>query len=287
MRQLGELLPDQPSVIVAVVRHGRLFVPHGDDQLEIGDDTYFISPADQVMRTLSIFGQEESKTRRVLIIGGGNVGLYVAKQIEERQPNLRVKVIEASRARAVEIADQLGRTVVLNGTALSADLLREAEIASVDTVAALTNDDQVNILTSVLAKQLGAQRSLCLINTSGFANVTQTFGIDSHVNPRTTTVSRILQHVRRGRIRAIHSVQNGAGEVIEAEVLETSAILGKPLKDLGLSEGVRFGAIVRGGKVLKPSGTMQLEPKDRAILFAAAGHVREVEHLFRVSLEYF
>lgn len=287
LRQLGELFPDLPSVIVAIVRQGRLFVPHGDDQLILGDDVYFIAPAEQVARTLSIFGQEDRKARRVLIIGGGNVGFYVAQQIEQRQPNLRVKVIEASRARAVEIAELLERTVVLNGTALSADLLREADIANVDTVAALTNDDQVNILTSVLAKQLGARRSLSLINASGFANITQTFGIDSHVNPRATTVGRILQHVRRGRIRAIHSVQNGEGEVVEAEVLETSAILGKPLKDLGVSDGVRFGAIVRGGKVLKPTGTMHLETKDRVVLFAAAGHVREVEQLFRVSLEYF
>jgi trk system potassium uptake protein TrkA len=231
-----------------------------------------------VARTLSIFGQAEAPTRRVVIAGGGNVGLYVARELERRHSGVRVKMIEASRARAIEIADSLERTVVLHGNALSEELLREAEITSADTIVALTNDDQVNILACALAKQLGAARSLCLVNSTGYASV---------INPRVVTVSRILQHVRRGRILAVHTVSNGAGELMEAEALETAPIIGKALKDMPQLEGVRVGAIVRGGKVLIPDGETRIQVKDHVILFAAADSVRDVEQLFRVSIEFF
>jgi trk system potassium uptake protein TrkA len=196
-------------------------------------------------------------------------------------------MIEASRARAIEIADHLERTVVLHGNALSEEILREAEITSADTIVALTNDDQVNILACALAKQLGAARSLCLVNSSGYASVIRSFVIDSEINPRVVTVSRILQHVRRGRILSVHSVANGDGELMEAEALETAPIIGKALKDLPQLEGVRVGAIVRGGKVIIPDGDTQIQVKDHVVLFATADSVRDVEQLFRVSIEFF
>jgi trk system potassium uptake protein TrkA len=287
IQQLSELFPDLPAVIVAIVRQGRLFIPHITEPLKAGDDVYLIAPAEQVPRVLKIFGHEEPLARRIIIAGGGNIGLYVARAIEAREQNVRVKVIEASRARAVEVSELLGRTIVLHGSALSEDLLREAEVQFADTLVALTNDDQVNILTSVLAKQLGCKRSLCLVNSAAYSSMIRSFGIDAQVNPRTITVSRILQFVRRGRIRGVHSIHNGAGELIEAEVLETAPLVGKTIKELGLSDGVRFGAILRNGRIVSPQGSTELEPKDRAILFARADHVREVEQMFRVSPDYF
>src|SRR5690606_8241802 len=127
----------------------------------------------------------------------------------------------------------------------------------------------------------------CLINSPGYTSMVRSFGIDAQVNPRTITLSRILQFVRRGRIRSVHSIQDGAGELIEAEAIETAPIIGKPLKELAIAEGVRFGAIVRNGQVFAPKGTTELEPKDRAILFVRSDYVRQVEQLFRVSPEYF
>ncbi len=287
LTQLSDLFPDLPAVTVALVRNGRLFIPHGKDQILLGDDAYVITPREQVARTLQIFGHEETQGRRVVIAGGGNIGLFVARKIEETQPNVRVKVIELSRARAVEIAEKLDRTVVLHGSALSEDVLREAEVGLADTLVAVTNDEQANLLTSALAKQLGCRSSLCLINSPNYAGMIRSLGIDAQINPRTITTSRVLQHVRRGRIRAVHSILNGAGEVLEAEVLETAHVLGQPLKELTRTEGLRFGAILRGGKVLMPSGAMELEVKDRVVLFARADAVREVEQLFRVSPDYF
>ncbi|HRY08259.1 MAG TPA: Trk system potassium transporter TrkA, partial [Hyphomicrobiaceae bacterium] len=252
-----------------------------------GDEAYVITPSDQIVRTLQIFGHEERLARRIVIAGGGNIGLYVVRQLEEREPNIRVKVIEVSRERAVQIAESLERTVVLHGSALSEDVLREADIGAADTLVAVTNDDQANLLTSALAKQLGCRSNMVLINSPNYAGMVRSLGIDAHVNPRAITVSRVLQHVRRGRIRGVHSVHNGAGELIEAEVLETAPVLGRPLREYKNSEGIRFGAILRDGKVIMATGATELEVKDRVVLFARADHVREVEQMFRVSPDYF
>lgn len=287
IRQLSELFPDLPAIIVAILRKGQLFIPHLEEQLQVGDDVYVVAPAEQVGRTLKIFGHEEPSARRVIIAGGGNIGLYVARAMEVRDEIVRAKVIEANRARAEEISEELERTVVLHGSALSEELLREAEVQTADTMVAVTNDDQVNILTSLLAKQLGCRRSLCLVNSTAYTSMVRSIGIDAQINPRTITVSRILQFVRRGRIRSVHSIQNGAGELIEAEAIETAPVVGKTLKQIDMSDGVRFGAIVRDGKVIAPTGATEIEPKDRIILFVRADHVRQVEQLFRVSPEYF
>ncbi len=287
LTQLNELFPDLPAVVVAVLRDGKLFVPHGNDQLLVGDDTYFVARTDQVERTLSIFGHKEKRARRVVIAGGGNIGLYVANQLETLQERTQLKVIENDRSRAVYIADKLKNTVVLHGSSLDQEVLREAGIGNADTIVALTNDDQTNILSCVMANRLGCARTLTLLNSADYASIVRSLGIDAFINPRTITVSRVLQHVRRGRIRAVHSIQNGAGEVIEAEALETSPLVGQPLHDFELPEGLRIGAIIRNGHVLIPSGTTQIEAHDRVVIFATAEHVRDVEQLFRVSLDFF
>ncbi len=287
LSQLADLFPDLPAVTVAIARQGKLFIPHGGEQLQVNDDVYVIAPTDQVSRTLQIFGHEETRARRIVIAGGGNIGLYVAKSLEKNEPNIRVKVIESSRDRAAQIAERLSRTVVLHGSSLSEDVLREADISSADTLVALTNDEQVNLLTSALAKQLGCKSSLCLINSPNYSGLFRPLKIDAQINPRTTTVSRVLQHVRRGRIRAVHSIHHGDAEVIEADVLETAPVLTKPLKDINMAEGIRFGSILREGKTLVPTGDTELEVNDRVILFARADYVREVEQMFRVSPDYF
>ena len=287
MRQLSELFPDLPASIVGIVRDGALVPASSRARLEVGDDAYVIVPADQVARTLKIFGNEESQARRIIIAGGGNIGLFVARAIEEREHNVRVKIIENRRDRAIGIAESLQQTVVLHGDALSEELLREADVSSAETLVAVTNNDQANILTSVLAKQLGCRRSLCLVNGAGYSRMVRSFGVDAQVSPRLITVSRILQYVRRGRIRAVHEIHNGAAEIIEAEALETTPVVGVPIHKLEISEGVRFGAIVRRGKLIPPRGDTELQPRDRVILFAPEKSIREVEHLFRVSPDYF
>jgi len=287
LKQLTELFPDLPAVVVAVHRDGRLFVPHGGDQLLAGDEAYFVARADQVERTLKIFGHDEKQARRVIIAGGGNIGLYVAKKLEMMDSRVRLKLIENDREQAVKIAEELNRSVVLHGSALDDEVLREADVANADTMVALTNDDQVNILACIMAERLGCDRSLCLLNSAGYSAIVRSLGIDADVNPRAITVSRVLQYVRRGRIRGVHSIQNGAGEMIEAEALETSPLVGQPLRELDLPDGFRIGAIVRGDEVVIPNGETQIQAHDQVIMFAMADNVREVEQMFRVSLEFF
>jgi trk system potassium uptake protein len=287
LAQLSDLFPDLPSTVVGVLREGKLFVPHSSDQLITGDLAYVATTKDQVRRTLGLFGHDEQAATRIVIAGGGNIGLYVARAIENRQSRTRVKIVEHSRWRAVNIADELRRTVVLHGSALDQRLLMEADIQEADLMVALTNDDQVNILSSVMAKQLGCRSNLTLINNPTYHDFVGMLGIDAYVNPRSVTISKVLQHVRRGRIRAVHSVQKGAAEIIEAEALETSPLVGPPLRDLDLPDGMRLGAIYRDGQVIKPSGELKIKPKDRVVIFAMANAVKQVEQMFRVSLEFF
>ncbi len=287
IRQLTELFPDLGSVVVGIFREDRLFVPHINDAMLEGDLVYVVSRRDQVARTLGIFGHEEPEANRVVISGGGNIGLYVARALEQRHARAKVKIIEASRDRAIAIADNLKRTVILHGSALDQTILTEADVRDADTMIALTNDDEVNILTSVMSKKLGCRRNLCLINNTSYHAFARALGIDAHINPRAVTVSKVLRHVRRGRIRGVHSLQNGAAEVIEAEALETSPLVGRPLRDLDMPDGIRIGAIYRDHDVVIPRGDTQIYANDRVVIFAVAGRVRQVERMFRVSLEFF
>jgi trk system potassium uptake protein TrkA len=287
LSQLTELFPDLRAVVVGIVRDGSLFVPRSADSMLVGDLVYVVSHKDQVRRTLSIFGHDEQEAHRVVLAGGGNIGLFVAATLEARGSRAKVKIIESTRDRAVVIAEQLKRTVVLHGSALDQDIQREADVHEADTLVAVTNDDEVNILACVMAKRLGCRRTMALINNRSYPTFTRTLGIDATVNPRTVTVSRILQHVRRGRIRGVHTIENGLAEVIEAEALETSPLVGKPLRELDLADGIRIGAIYREGKVIVPDGASQIAAKDRVIIFAMAERVRQVEQMFRVSLDFF
>ncbi|MBW3098453.1 Trk system potassium transporter TrkA [Pseudohoeflea coraliihabitans] len=285
--QLSELFPDLNATVVGVWRHEKLFVPHSSDQLETGDLAYVVCQRDTVRRTLSLFGHEEQEAARIVIAGGGNIGFYVARAIEERQTKARLKIIENDRSRAVAIADTLSRTVVINGSSLDQEILIEADVPDADLLVALTNDDQANILTSVMAKRLGCKANMALINNPTYHGFTRTLGIDAHINPREVTISRILQHVRRGRIRAVYSVQKGAAEIIEAEAMETSPLVGKPLRELDLPDGVRLGAVYRDKKVIRPDGDTRIKAKDRVVMFATLDAVKYVEQMFRVSLEFF
>lgn len=287
LEQLSDLFPDLTATVAGIWRDGKLIVPRSGDQLMTGDLAYVICDRTHVHRTLGLFGHEEPEATRIVIAGGGNIGFFVARTIEERQPRTKIKIIENNRERAVNIADSLSRTVVLNGSSLDQQILVEADIQDADLMVALTNDDQVNILSSIMAKRLGCKSNLTLINSSAFLDFTKTMGIDAHVNPRAVTISRILQHVRRGRILAVHSVEQGAAEVIEAQALDTSPIVGTTLREFELPHGIRIGALYRDGKVLLPDGDSKIKTGDRVVLLAASDAVRHVEQLFRVSLEFF
>ena len=287
LNQLSDLFPDLAATVVGVWRAEKLFIPHSSDQLLAGDLVYVVSRNDQVRRTLSLFGHEETEARRIVIAGGGNIGHFVASELERRGTRANVKILEASRARAVEIADTLRRTIVLHGSALDQQIMQEADIQDAELMVALTNDDQVNILSAVMAKRLGCQSTMSLINDLGYQSFTATLGIDAQINPRAVTISRVLQHMRRGRIRQVYSVQKGQAEILEAEALETSPLVAGPLREIELPGNIRIGAIYRDGKVLKPDGGFRIKAHDRVVIFAESSAVKKVEQLFRVSLQFF
>ncbi len=287
LKQLTELFPDLAAIVVGITRGGKVFVPKPTDQMMIGDDIYLIAESSHVQRTLDIFGHEEKEARRVVIVGGGNIGLYLGRELERQGVKHNVKIVEKDKKRAELIADSLDRTVVLSGDGLDSEIMREAGIHEAETIVALTNQDEANVLACVLAKKEGCQRALCLINDRTYASLSAPLGIDAFIDPRASTVSTVLRHVRRGRIRDLYSVEDGAAEVIEAEALETSPLVGKPLRDADLPDGLIIGAIVREGEIIIPRGGTEVRTHDKVILFAQRDVVRRVERMFRVSLEYF
>lgn len=287
LRQLTQLFPELSIVIVGIMRDSKPIVPTSDDQMLPGDDVYFVVDSDQLPRAMAAFGHEESEARRLLILGGGNIGLFLAQEIERDYSWVRAKIVESKVERAEYVASMLSRTVVLQGDVLDNEILEEAGVSTADTVVAVTNDDETNILSSLLAKRQGSQRAISLVNNAAYQSLITTLGIDVVVVPHNITVSTILQHVRRGRIHSVHTLREGFGELIEAEALETSPMVGPPLKDVKLPAGVLLGAIVRGGKMIVPRSTTVVQAKDRIVLFAAKEAIRKVEQMFSVQLEYF
>lgn len=287
IRQLTQLFPDLNMIIVGILRDDRPTYVTGTDELMVGDDVYFVVETQHVGRAMTAFGHDEPHARRLLICGGGNVALLLAQEIERDYPWIGAKIIEADSDRAAVVASILSGTVVLHGDVLDPEILEEAGVSLCDTVVAVTDDDETNILCSVLAKRHGAGRAITLVNKGTYESLVSTLGIDVVVSPRNITASTILQQIRRGRIHAVHALREGFGELIEAEALETSPLVGTPLKDVKLPTGVMVGAVVRNGQVINPRGTTIVQNKDRVILFAASEAVRKVERLFSVRLEYF
>ncbi|EKE72605.1 MULTISPECIES: Trk system potassium transporter TrkA [Roseobacteraceae] len=287
LRELSDLFSTLRAIVVGVRRDGRLFAPEPNDQLYAGDAIYVFTHSDDITRTLEIFGKKQGKQDRVVILGGGNVGLAVAQALEARTDRVRAKIIEKNRKVAERAADSLERTIVLNGDALDQELLSEAGISRTDAVLCVTDDDKVNMLSAVRAKQAGCSMAICLVNDPTLVPILTALDIDAYINPRATTVSSILRHIRHGRVRNVYSVGDGEAEVIEAQVLSTSPISGKRIKDIAFPEGVLIGAIVKGDKYVKPTGDTRVDEGDVITIFSLAADVPEVERLLQVSIDFF
>ena len=287
LRQLTDLFSTLRAIVVGVRRKKNLFAPEPGDQLFVNDAVYVLVHTDDLNRALEIFGKTSKRQDRVVIIGGGIVGLQVAQALEARTDRVRAKVIEKNRTCAELAADALERTVVLNGDGLSSELLAEAGIERADAVLTVTDDDKTNILAAVRAKSEGCPMAIALVNDPTLEPMLGPLGIDAYINPRATTVSSILRHIRLGRVRAVYSIGNAEAEIIEAEVLSTSPIAGKTIRDIGFPEGVIVGAIQKGDTYVRPTGGTRIDDGDRIVIFALAKDVREAERLFQVTIDYF
>ena len=287
LKQLSDLFSTLSTIVVAIRRQGTLFVPSSGDQLFSGDSCYIFIQKHDVQRALEVFGKTTHAQDRVVIIGGGNVGFTVAKHLENRSSRIRAKVIEIDRENAEHAAELLEKTIVLHGDGLDAEMLAEANIERSDVILALTDDDKTNLLAAIRAKSMGCPLAICLINDPSMVPLLHAMGIDAYVNPRATTVSSILRHIRHGRVRGVYSIGDAEGEVIEAQVMSTSTISGQYIRDIEFPEGVLVGAVRKGTKILKPSGSLRIEEGDHVVLFALAADVGEVERLLQVTVDFF
>ncbi len=287
LRQLTDLFSTLSAIVAGVRRKGTLFVPEAGDQLYAGDEIYVFTNTPDMARTLEVFGKSNTKQERIVILGAGNVGLGVALELEKRPDRVRAKVIEKSRSQAEIAADALEKTIVLHGDGLSAELLSEAGIARADAILCVTDDDKTNVLAAVRAKAEGCPLAICLVNDPSLVSLMTSMGIDAYINPRATTVSSILRHIRHGRVRAVYSIGDAEAEVIEAQVMSTSLIAGQKISEVDFPEGVLVGAIMQGEKLLRPRGDTLINEGDVVVLFALSGDVPEVERLLQVSIDYF
>lgn len=287
LRQIGILFPDLPMEIALILRGNRIMIPGEDDQILANDEVYFFTGAGHLQRAMAAFGHEEKAARQICILGGGNIGLYLVKVLQHQQKKVQIKIIENNEERAKRLSEELQGVVIIHGDGLQQEILEEANIAKTETLIAVTNDDETNILGSLLAKQYGCERVITLINKPTYLTLVTSLGIDAVVSPRASTVSTIMKHVRRGRVKAVHTLRDGLAEVIEAEVSDTSALAHKLIGDLDLHGDMVIGAIVRKDGVIMPTPDFMILPGDHIVVLAKAGQAREVEHLFTVQVDLF
>ena len=288
LRQLSGVFPDISIIVIVIIRDGQAINPSADDWILAGDDVYIIVDGEQVERALRLFGHEERPARHIIIVGGGNVGLFLAEQVLQDHSGVSIRIVETQKERADFLAGTLEAkgVTVIHGDALEREILEEAGVARTEAIIAVTNDDETNILGSLLAKRHGAKRAMALVNNTNYSPLITTLGVDAVIGPRSITASTILQHVRRGRIRSVHSLGE-VGEVVEVDIMETSGVVDQAIRNIDLPEGALFGAILRRNRVIKPRGQTVIEKGDRVVIFTPSHAVHDIERLFAVSLEYF
>ena len=284
LKNLTEKFPDFKANILGAQRKNDFIFIKKNDKMAVGDNVYLIISSDQLNPILKAFGHEEKASTKILIIGGGNIGLHLAKMLENNFEGARVKIIEKNKERAEEIANELSSSIVINGDALDEEILKEANVEDTETILALTNDDENNIMACVLAEKSSPnKRTIAIVNKSNYSLLQNSLNIDDLVDPRMTTVSRIMEHVHKGTIGTVYSLLDGAYEFIEAKILGQSELLNKKIKESNLPENIRIGAILRKEKVIIPKSDFIFEKDDLVVLLAKREHIKEVESIFRIT----
>ncbi|GFM80343.1 Trk system potassium transport protein TrkA [Pseudomonas cichorii] len=288
LRQLRAHMPNVDTRVAAIFRRDRPITPHGDTVIEADDEVFFIAAKAHIRAVMGEMRRLDESYKRIVIAGGGNIGERLAEAIESRY---QVKIIEMNPARCRHLSETLNSTVVLQGSSSDRDLLMEENIGNTDLFLALTNDDEANIMSSLLAKRMGARKVVTLINNPAYVDLVQGGEIDIAVSPQLATIGTLLTHVRRGDIVSVHSLRRGAAEAIEAVAhgdAKSSKVIGKAIKDIILPHGTTIGAIIRDEEVLIAHDITVIESGDHVILFLVdKKYIRDVERLFQVGLSFF
>ena len=290
LSDLTKKYPNLKANVIGVIREERFFIPKKTDEIKIDDKIYVIINSTQMSETLEAFGHTEKVSKKILIVGGGNIGFNLAKNIEENLDAARVKIIEKNKERSEFLASELNNTIVINGDALDEEVLAEANLEEAETVLALTNDDEDNLMVSVLVekfakdeKEIDDKRTMALINKPNYSLLQNSLKIDDLIDPRMNTVSSILKHIHKGTIETAYTIMNGEYEVIEAEIIETSELINKELKNSNLPEEIRIGAVLRGEKVIIPRSDFVFQKEDKVVFLAKKDSISVVENIFRIS----
>ena len=285
LMDLPALLDGMRPLIAAIMRDEELIIPRGKDRLMPGDLIYFITASEHLEATLAVFGKQEPPIKRVLIIGGGRIGYRLAQMLEN-QP-LSCKIIEKKSEKCDWLAERLNKAVVLHGDGSDQSLLAEENVGEMDAVVTLTNDEETNILASLLTRRMGIRKCITRISKFSYFPLMATIGIDQVVSPRLSAINSILQHVRRGKVLSAMSIKGEQAEILEAVAMETSAIVSKPLHRVGIPKGALVAAVMRGEDIIIPSGETVIEPDDRIIIVARREAIAQVEKILSVKLEFF
>jgi trk system potassium uptake protein len=290
LNELTKKFPKLDANIMGVIRNDKFVVLKKNDVMLEDDKAYVTINASQMQDTLNAFGHNEKISNKILIIGGGNIGFNLAKNLEESFDSARVKIIEKNKDRAELIASELNNTIVINGNALDEEVLLEANLDEAQTVLALTNDDEDNLMASVLVEkftkdksELNDKRTMALINKQNYSLLQSSLKIDDFIDPRMNTVSSIMKHIHKGTIENAYSLLNGEYEIIEAEIIETSELINKELKNSNLPDDIRVGAILRGKEVIIPRSNFIFKKEDIVVLLAKKDFLHIVENMFRIS----
>ena len=284
LNELTKKFPDLEANILGVIRNEKFIILKKNDVMEKDDKAYVIINSSQMAKTLIAFGHNEKISSKILIIGGGNIGYNLAKNIEETFDSARIKIIEKNKERAEFIANELNNSIIINGDALDEDVLSEANLDEIETVLALTNDDEDNLMISVLVEKFSKnKKTIALTNKSNYSLLQSSLKIDDLIDPRMSTVSSILKHVHKGTIETAYSILNGEYEVIEAEIIETSELINKELKNANLPDEIRIGAILRGDDIIIPRSSFVFQKDDKVVFLAKNDQISVVENMFRIS----
>lgn len=272
-------------IVAAIFRNEKLIVPYGKDRIRSGDLVYFVCETEDLKKVLKIFGSRAEPLRNILIVGGGNIGLRLALELENK--GFHIRLIEKDKERCHFLAEQLLHTIVLHGDGTDQELLEEENIWDMDMMISLTGNEETNILSSLLARRLGAKRTMTRINKFAYMPIISAIGLGHIVSPRLSAINTIVQHVRRGKVLSAVSLKGEEAEVLEAIALESSGIVGKPLKDLHFPKGAIVLAILREGESSIPGGESVILPGDHIIILSMRRNIPRVEQELMVKLEYF
>ena len=284
LNDLTKKFPKLNANILGVVRDEKFIFLKKNDVMKKNDKVYVTINSSQMKETLTAFGHNEKISNKILIIGGGNIGLNLAKNIEQSFDDARIKIIEEDKNRAEFIANELNNSLVINGNGLDEDILTEVNLDEVETVIALTDDDEDNLMVSVLVEKFSKEkRTMALINKPNYSLLQSSLKIDDMIDPRMTTVSSILKHVHKGTIETAYTILNGEYEVIEAEIIETSELINKELKKSNLPDEIRIGAVLRKDEIIIPRSSFVFQKEDVVVFLAKRDQLPIVENIFRIS----